>query len=81
MDSVQTKSWKSLPMNLVLADEQGDIGYMMLAPYPDRKDKTPFVSNRVLNGETTKYDWQGLLLQAELPQTFNPEKGFIQSAN
>mgnify|MGYP002633286712 CR=1 FL=1 len=68
-------------MNLVLADEQGDIGYMMLAPYPDRKDKTPFISNRVLNGETTRYDWQGLLLQAELPQTFNPEKGFIQSAN
>jgi acyl-homoserine lactone acylase PvdQ len=52
---------KSLPMNLVLADNGGDIGYMMLVPFPNRKDKTPFIGNRVLDGTTTAYDWDGLI--------------------
>ncbi len=64
-------------MNLVLADDSGDIGYMMLAAYPDRKDKTPFIGNRVLNGETTAYDWLGLLPVTDLPRSFNPDKGYI----
>ena len=48
-------------MNLVVADDSGDIGYMMLVGYPDRKDKTPYIGNRVLDGTTTNYDWNGLL--------------------
>jgi len=52
---------KSLPMNLVLADNGGDIGYMMLVSFPNRKDKTPFIGNRVLDGTTTAYDWDGLV--------------------
>jgi acyl-homoserine lactone acylase PvdQ len=52
---------RSLPMNLVLADNSGDIGYMMLVPFPNRKDKTPFIGNRVLDGTTTAYDWDGLV--------------------
>jgi acyl-homoserine lactone acylase PvdQ len=55
------QGFTSLPMNLVLADNQGDIGYMMLAAVPNRKDKTPYIGNRVLNGETTAYDWDGLV--------------------
>jgi hypothetical protein len=53
--------YKGLPMNLVMADNTGDIGYMMLVPFPNRRDKTPFIGNRVLNGETTAYDWDGLV--------------------
>ncbi len=45
--------YRGIPMNFVVADNAGDIGYMMLAAYPNRKDKTPFIGNRVLNGETT----------------------------
>jgi acyl-homoserine lactone acylase PvdQ len=54
-------------MNLVLADNQGDIGYVMLAPFPNRKDKTPYVGNRVLDGTTSAYDWEGLLSINKLP--------------
>jgi penicillin amidase len=68
-------------MNLVLADNEGDIGYMMLVPFPNRKDKTPYIGNRVLNGETTDYDWDGLVSISQLPHTFNPEKGYVQTAN
>lgn len=73
--------YKSLPMNLVVADNQGDIGYWMLASFPNRKDKTPFIGNRVLNGETTAYDWDGLVPAAELPKSLNPDKGYIETAN
>lgn len=69
--------YRSIPMNLVLADNSGDIGYMMLAPFPNRIDKTPFIGNRVLNGETTAYDWDGLVPVSRLPKSFNPDKGFI----
>ena len=75
------KGYRSLPMNLVLADNSGDIGYMMLVPFPDRKDKTPFIGNRVLDGETTAYDWNGLVPVSKLPKSLNPEKGYIQTAN
>jgi len=69
--------YRSLPMNLVLADNKGDIGYIMLVPFPNRKDKTPFIGNRVLNGETTDFDWEGLVPVSRLPKSFNPEKGYI----
>ena len=48
-------------MNLVAADNSGDIGYMMLVPFPNRKDKTPFIGNRVLDGTKSAYDWDGLV--------------------
>lgn len=64
-------------MNLVLADNNGDIGYMMLVPFPNRKDKTPYIGNRVLNGETTDFDWDGLVSVKQLPHTFNPDKGYV----
>ena len=68
-------------MNLVMADNAGDIGYMMLVPFPNRKDKTPFIGNRVLDGSTTAYDWDGLVSISQLPKSFNPKKGFIATAN
>lgn len=54
---------------------------MMLVPFPNRKDKTPYIGNRVLNGETTDYDWDGLVAIKKLPHTLNPEKGYVQTAN
>lgn len=84
METVQQNGkngYHSIPMNLVLADNEGDIGYMMLVPFPNRKDKTPYIGNRVLNGETTDYDWDGLVPIKQLPHTLNPEKGYVQTAN
>lgn len=73
--------YKGNHCNLVLADTEGNIGYMMLSQIPDRKDKTEFVSNRVLNGETTEFDWKGWRPSSELPYLLNPEKGYIVTAN
>jgi hypothetical protein len=81
VDEDCAEGYKSLPMNLVLADNAGDIGYMMLASYPNRKDRTPFIGNRVLDGESSKYDWDGLVPASRLPRSLNPEKGYIETAN
>ena len=53
--------YRSVPMNLVMADNSGDIGYIMLVSFPNRKDKTPFIGNRVLDGTTSAFDWEGLV--------------------
>jgi penicillin amidase len=70
-----------VPQNVVLADDFGDIGYMMLAPIPKRRDRTPNLGNRVLDGTTSAYDWDGLIPSSELPRGINPTKGFFSTAN
>jgi len=73
--------YKGIPMNMVFADNSGDIGYVMLVAVPDRKNKTPYIGNRVLNGETTDNDWDGYLPATALPRTINPDKGYVVTAN
>ena len=75
------RGYRGIPANFVMADNHGDIGYIMMMPFPNRKDKTPFIGSRVLNGETTKYDWDGLVSGDKLPWSFNPDRGFISTAN
>ena len=50
--------------------------------YPVRKDKTPYVSTRILDGATSKFDWTGEIVPLrDLPKSLNPAKGYIVSAN
>ena len=64
--------YRGIPANFVMADDSGDIGYVMLMAFPNRRDKTPYIGNRVLNGEVTDYDWDGLVPGSKLPQSYNP---------
>jgi len=66
-----------------LADTTGDIGYIVVAPAPVRKDKTPYIGSRVLDGRTTAYDWEfdRTAPLTELPRSFNPTKGYVVTAN
>lgn len=74
--------YRGVPANLIMADNvNGDIGYIMLVAFPNRKDKTPYIGNRVLDGTRTDFDWDGLIPIKQLPQSFNPEKGYIATAN
>lgn len=67
---------------MLLADTSGNIGYRLLMTIPERKDKTPFISNRVLDGTTTTWDWTGKIIpQRDLPRSINPKKGYIVTAN
>lgn len=65
-----------------MADTSGNIGYRLLMTIPERNDKRPFVSCRVLDGTTTAQDWTGKVIpQRDLPRSLNPKKGFLATAN
>ena len=82
-DPILQNGYKGVTVNCIMSDNQGNIGYQLFGPVPMRKDKTPFLGLRVLNGRTTAYDWDGTQTVAlkDLPRSLNPSKGFIVSAN
>ena len=55
----------------------------MLAPLPERKDKTPYIGQGVLDGTSSFYDWiPGKFVPiSDLPRSLNPEKGYLVIAN
>ena len=76
------QSYKGAGQNTLLADDSGNIGYRMLTTMPERKDKTPFIGNRILDGTTSKHDWTGEVVpMKEMPKLMNPKSGYITSAN
>jgi acyl-homoserine lactone acylase PvdQ len=44
------EDWNSLPLNMVMADDSGNIGYTLLSSTPDRKNAYPYLGCRVLDG-------------------------------
>jgi len=64
-----------------MADNLGNIGYMMLVASPRRKDRTPFLASRILDGTSSAYDWEGILPATDLPRSVNPERGYVVTAN
>ncbi len=64
--------------NVVYADVNGNIGYVMAARVPIRKKGHGEVP---VPGDTDIYEWKGYIPFEELPQAFNPEDGLIVTAN
>lgn len=64
--------------NWVYADVNGNIGYSVsgLVPYRRNWDGTLPVP-----GWTGEYEWNGFIPYDELPQVFNPDRGYIITAN
>ena len=71
-------SYSNIPgENMIWADVKGDIGWQAVGIAPIRKNFSGLVP--VLgNG---KYEWSGYLPIVEKPNSFNPKKGFIATAN
>ncbi|MEH0419396.1 penicillin acylase family protein [Streptomyces sp. B21-083] len=65
--------------NLVYADTAGNIGYQMPGRIPTRAAGDD--GSLPVPGWDSKYRWRGYLKQAELPFEFNPERGYIVTAN
>ncbi|MBT3242173.1 MAG: penicillin acylase family protein [Bacteroidetes bacterium] len=74
-DAIRT--FVSVNQNVVYADTEGNIGLHSTIGLPIREA----TGVGVYPGETSKYDWKGLVPFEELPFTFNPDCGFISSAN
>ncbi len=62
-----------------LADDEGHIGFQMSGAIPERHPESGgFVP---MPGWRPEYDWKGLVDPSELPRAYDPEAGFIVSAN
>ncbi len=70
--------WDTPSQNIVYADVAGNIGYQVpgLMPIRPRSDGLAPVP-----GWTGENEWQGWIPYDELPVLFNPEQGFIVTAN
>ena len=70
-------TFRSASQNFVYADVEGNIGLNTGGGIAIRKGN----GTNIRNGETDEYDWKGYVPFEQLPFSFNPEKGYVSSAN
>ena len=88
MDIDRAKNWRDFTAalgrfpgpgsNFVYADVDGNIGYHAAGRLPKRRGYTGDVP---VDGSTGQYDWDGTIPFDELPQSFNPASGIIETSN
>ena len=64
--------------NYVYADVEGNIGYIAPGLYPIRQ---PGHTGEYPVLGTGEFDWQGFIPAEDVPQLYNPESGYIVTAN
>lgn len=70
-------SFGSVSQNFVYADIDGNIGLNTGGGIPVRKG----FGSLIRNGVTEEFDWKGYVPFAQLPTSYNPETGYVSSAN
>ena len=75
------RDFTSPQQNMVYADVKGNIGYYAPGRVPVRSPENTALGRVPVPGWEATYDWQGFVPFEELPQYFNPEKGFHYTAN
>jgi penicillin amidase len=70
-------TFRSVSQNIVYADIEGNIGLNTGGGIPIRKGNGAFIRN----GETDEFDWKGFVPFEQLPYSYNPEIGYVTSAN
>ena len=70
--------WKVPGENFVYADVDGNIGYQAAALVPVRRN---WAGVYPVAGASGDYEWQGWRTLDELPHDFNPDRGFLATAN
>lgn len=71
------KLFRSISQNFVYADVDGNIGLNTGGGIAIRKG----TGTMIRNGETDEFDWKGYVPFEQLPSSFNPENGYVSSAN
>jgi len=72
------EGWLCPGQNIVYADVDGNIGYQATGLYPVRRGGDGTVP---VPGWTGTFEWDGWVPFDELPRSFNPERGYICTAN
>jgi penicillin amidase len=70
-------SFRSISQNFVFADTAGNIGLNTGGGIAIRKGNGTIIRN----GETDEFDWKGFVPFDQLPYSYNPEAGYVSSAN
>jgi penicillin amidase len=70
-------TFRSVSQNFVYADVDGNIGLNTGGGVAIRKGN----GTMIRNGETDEYDWKGYVPFEQLPFSFNPDTGYVSSAN
>lgn len=64
--------------NVVYADEEGNIGVVMIGKIPVRKGGS---GQLPVPGDTGEWDWRGTVPFSGNPKVWNPPEGFVAAAN
>jgi penicillin amidase len=70
-------SFRSVSQNFAYADVEGNIGLNTGGGIPIRKG----YGSIIRNGATDEFDWKGFVPFDQLPTSYNPEIGYVSSAN
>jgi penicillin amidase len=70
--------WKIPCLNFVYADTDGHIGWIAAAATPVRRGGDGLLP---VPGESDQYDWERFLQVDEWPQSFDPPRGWLATAN
>ena len=70
--------WATPGQNMVYADVDGNIGYQCTGWYPIRKRGDGTIP---VPGWTDEFEWEGYVPFEELPFAYNPDEGFLATAN
>ncbi|MFQ3566477.1 MAG: penicillin acylase family protein [Aggregatilineales bacterium] len=71
--------WDVPAQNFVYADVRGNIGYQLPGRFPIRA--ADHDSALPVDGTTSAYEWRGYIPFDLLPRIYNPERGYIVTAN
>ena len=75
---IALKEWAFPSQNVVYADVEGNVGYVMPGRVPLRAKGDGLLP---APGWTSEYEWQGWIPWDELPSAFNPSSGYVVTAN
>ena len=70
--------WPIAGQNMVYADVDGNIGYQFTGTVPIRAKGSGVAP---VPGWTGEYEWKGTIPFDDLPHSYNPERGYIATAN
>jgi penicillin G amidase len=78
-DYLEAIKWLHTPgQNVIFACKNGDIAISAQGEFPAKWKRQ---GDFVMPGTDSSYMWQGMIPQSENPYMYNPERGFVSSAN
>jgi len=67
------------PLDFIFVDSQGNIGFQMCGRMPKRRKG--WTGLYPVEGWDPKNDWNGFVDPADLPNEYNPDRGYLATAN